>query len=646
MSRKVKLLSRVEGNWSSGTAKPVDNDPDNSFIKTMEVKEFHKPPKAVANVGVGINCVDKTVKGDFILSNGQSLDIDSAELEAMLLRIGDMEISADIVVENKDGCFCGDGILFTPENEVDEMSQSDIKLKKWWKNKEKRYKPVIKPLLKQERTLKVVQGLISLECDEATVDIEDVKCSIEKPSFADVKNKKILLRFEEGETERFKKIVAMHEASHLSQTPDPTDLTWEDQSFIANNKILINILEDSRVNRYLSLKYKSLIRYFASEIEDTDNFLLSASLGDLLNIPVNPVINPEIQFLEDYVEDIRKMITFKDVLSLARKIIEDQELQDSEPSQGSDDAGDNSPDDDSGVNGASDTSGDSQNDSAFEKRIEDKIGKQLEDYIDNISDSKLKQVFKPDDMSGNGFLGFDGEKTLPIHKEDVFLGDSPLESGYIEKIKPQIMNKLRKLIDHRNTREGKLGKLNISRLMNDGKVFHRRTSNRQGRKAYIVLDGSGSMNSHSRKWQKTLSKSLVKSLMDLSVDCRLFIHSGDSIKFIYDEISYEDIDRTHSHIYTLDGSMLEALFTREINFTEKPIIFYFSDGHIPAQYPHEQERLLNKYLSIGANMGVPVFGIGLNATGVKLFEHYYIVKDVKDFQGVLDSIGDELRFYL
>ena len=132
----------------------------------------------------------------------------------------------------------------------------------------------------QMRDLRVLQALAVSEYEDSLVIVEEDEANPQ--NYCTLDNGFIHLSFTSKDSEKFKKMVAMHEASHLSITPLIDTLNGSDQKFVRENKTLINILEDMRVNRYLCLKYPGMPRYFDSELEESGNTFTMITMGDLI----------------------------------------------------------------------------------------------------------------------------------------------------------------------------------------------------------------------------------------------------------------------------------------------------------------------------------------------------------------------------
>lgn len=506
-------------------------------------------------------------------------------------------------------------------------------LGEFWKNKTERFNTVSinqinKPLFQSRRGARELQALCYSENRDSLVILKE---NVTNPkNFTDIITGYIYLNFTRNDSKRFRKIVAMHEASHLSITPSPDQLSNEDAEFMLKYPKLMNVLEDCRVNRYLTIKYPGMGRYFREEFVKTDSDFIGVAIGDL--IQMEPTIDDKthevIVTMDQYKDEIRDCVTYEDVMAVGRKMVEELDQDGKgEGEDGDDDCDEEDGDGQGGCNSAQD----------------------LEDGLDNVSDDdRTKRLFDTDD---------DPRRTSrhqpdTVSKIEIIKKDKDFFLGKEEKTTTTRLSKnLTKLLTveptgARRTREGKLGKFDPIKFYTDKSIFKRVSYKRTVPTAYIVLDGSGSMWQESRYWQKSLTQSLVKLFKDIGVDYKIFIHSGDTGKFYYSEINDTDIPKTSAYCYTLDGSMLEALFEYEVDIRKKGVVFYFSDGQIPAQYPSVQVPLVEKYNRIAEMNNIPIFGVGLDSTGVEMFKHWYIVKDKKDFSRILERIGKKLQIYM
>lgn len=521
------------------------------------------------------------------------------------------------------------------ENQIKKRILAEENLRKWWDEELNNYSPISAPILRQRRDSHILQTLASSEFYDATVVCRMGVDPKEAVNYSIPGTNYVYLNFLKTDTERYKKIVVLHEACHLSRTPSVEELLPEDGVFVKNNKLLVNVLEDVRINRYICLKYPGMTRYFDSELGDTQSEFIGLSIGDLVGKELTDV-DKTLKIFFDRKEEIRNCVTFDDVLDVARDIVKEGES----PKQNY-----------SWLRGdESFTPGEPiQLSGGLTDEVISEIEKSLSDTrVSRLINMRRQQVYEKKDV--------DKKFDIKISKKekDFFLGST---DGYkttsLSKHKIKLLS--RNYEGWKRTREGRLSKINLSKLHTDNRVFKRRYVNKFPPKVYIVLDGSGSMGKISRSWQKGLSLSLTNLFNQLKIEYQIFIHSGchktnkerESVcEFCYSEISEENIEKTKSFLYTLDGSMLKALFDKEVDKKRKGIVFYFSDGDIPAQFPEVQVPLVQKYDRIAEQLGIPIFGIGLNATGVDLFKHYYIVKDSDDFDKVLEDIGDKINYYL
>jgi hypothetical protein len=505
----------------------------------------------------------------------------------------------------------------------------------WWKKSVKNFVPVRTQLFEQRRGPRVLQSLAVSEYEKSLVITRMGVDKDEALNYSQPGTGYIYLNFTDNDTENFKKMVAMHEASHLTLTPGPNELTSDVLDFVQSYKLLVNLLEDVRCNRYLCLKYPGMLRYFEAELATENHQIMTLSIGDLVGKELSDDEVPDgFEPFFDLKDDIRACTSFSDVIEIAKKLVDENQKQQQEDGDGYGQDGD----------------GDSQaatyiinNNCGLTDKQKDGLSKASKE---NEKTARLMNT-KRDEEEKSGIINVVHGDKVSIYKKDksMFLGQ-PDSFSKATMSKHTMKMLMRDYSGWKNTREGRLNKINLSKLYSNGNMFRRRYFNRTMPKAYIVLDGSGSMYGESRSWQKGLTLGLISLFKELNVDSRVFIHSGDTGSFYYSELDEKDIKEAGAYCYTLDGSMLEALFENEIDPKERAIIFYFSDGQIPAQYPEIQVPLVEKYNMIAEKRGTPIFGIGLGVPGVDYFTHWHVVKGKGDFQKTLERIGKQLGKYM
>lgn len=496
-----------------------------------------------------------------------------------------------------------------------------------------------RPIFNQIRSLRVLQALAMSEADNALVVLKENEAN--PRNYCTPDNGYIHASFGRKDPEKYKKMVIMHESGHLTVTPITNELPSEDSHFVREHKQLVNILEDVRVNRYLCLKYPGITRYFDSELSDSDNPFLNLCLGDLIG--EKDLTDMDVSFLPflKYQDEIRACVTFDDILAVARKIVDFLQLP---PEEQKGEAGDGQGDGDQCDVDFEPGDGDEAPEGSKQVTEED-----IKNYLRKLNqeDSKAARLFDSEEEQVHERTRSDDEGELKITKKDkeMFLGQGDeYETFSLSKHLIKMMQK--EFTGWRSTREGRLDKINLTKLYTDNKVFKRRNVKKTPPKAYVVLDGSGSMWGASRSWQKSLATSLTKLFKQVGIDCRIFIHSGTTGEFLYSEIKATDIPQTGSYCYTLDGSMLQALFEYEIPYNQKALVFYFSDGGIAAQYRSIQVPLLEKYTQMAEKRGAPVFGIGIETADVDVFRHWYVLQNPRDLPLVLERIGNLVSKYL
>lgn len=510
----------------------------------------------------------------------------------------------------------------------------------WWKKSVKNFVPVRTQLFEQRRGPRVLQSLAVSEYEKSLVITRMGVDKDEALNYSQPDTGYIYLNFTYDDTENFKKMVAMHEASHLTLTPNSKEMTPDVLEFVQSYRLLINLLEDVRCNRYLCLKYPGMLRYFEAELSTENHQLMTLSIGDLVGQELADNEIPKgFEPFFDLKDEIRECTSFSDVIKVAKKLIDENKQQQQEDARcdGGGSCGDGDGNEEQEAEYVVDYNGgltEKQREGLSKaSRDNEKTARLLSTHRDNEQESGIINV-----VNGNMVQIFKKDKSMFLGQPDSFV------KATMSKHTMKML--MRDYSGWKNTREGRLNKINLSKLYSNGNMFRRRYFNKTMPKAYIVLDGSGSMYGESRSWQKGLTLGLLSLFKELNVDSRVFIHSGDPGKFYYSELQENDIKETGAYCYTLDGSMLEALFENEIDPKERAIIFYFSDGQIPAQDPEIQVPLVEKYNMIAEKRGTPIFGIGLGVPSVDYFTHWHVVKGKSDFQKTLEKIGKQLWKYI
>lgn len=549
-----------------------------------------------------------------------------------------------------------------------EQSKKIEKLKgidTWWKDKRKEFKPIIKPTFSYDRDETALEGLARSENPQARVRIKSGGLSS-----SNLVTGLIELSPKDLTTERFKKIVTLHEAAHLSISPFYKTLSEKDQVFFENNHMLINILEDVRVNRYLCLGNDGIGRYFKEELESCWNGVFEVIIGDLIKTESDKISYEDemAKFLKTYQEEVRELITFDDVMALARKIHKDfdpcdvcansttkkkgkegleKELSSGESGEEEcDGCGCSGPEDEDG-------SGAKEKIAKFLDGLAEGCEtckgdqKTLEEVLEDASmDPKLKRFLNKDSL----ILTNDEDNTIKISRvlkpKEYFLRNTPrnyrtvkLNKAAIEKLKKNIINRWK-------TKNGRLGKIDASKMITDSKIFHRKINGDDYPTIYMVLDCSGSMGESSLSWQTNLVMSVVDLCKQLGLNSRIFVHSGEKGTLHYSEIDRVDVPYVRAKSYNLDGSMLETLLTDEIKKSEKSIVFYFSDGGLPAEHSATEGEKIKKYLTFAKHRKIPIFGVGLGTPDVRIFDNWYQVRSVDQFNDAFIQMGRFMKRYI
>lgn len=490
------------------------------------------------------------------------------------------------------------------EKRLHKVKDGNPAWKKWWEKQQAQFKPQIAPLFKIERGFRELQALALSENDGAIVQLNP--SSGQGQNRSNVKTGEIELTFAPSDSDRLKKIITMHEAAHLTITPITEELPRADKAFVEKKQKLVNFIEDTRINRYIVFKYRGIARYFESELKEENNPFVDMSVGDLIDYKMDPELFEQYKQqykLLKYTDEIRACVTFKDVIELAKKIdIEDPSAADQIPNLGD-------------------------------------MERVMGGNCDNAP------IFQDDDTQ------IDTKRQVP--KDRFLTSYDHVSTVRIDRNLEKLL--LKKVGQKYRTREGKLGKIDPVRMLTDQQIFERKRSEKTMPHIYIVLDGSGSMTwpvdgmfgrGETRKeWQKQLAISLLDVFEKMDLDYTVVTHSGDNGEFWWTRLEKNEISYLDGINYTLDGYMLETLFEDVMPSNQKAIVFYFSDGEIPAQDGKNQAALTYKYNLLAQKKNIPIFGIGLQSPGVQLFKHWHVVHTNDDFKKVLNQIARQIRNY-
>lgn len=192
---------------------------------------------------------------------------------------------------------------------------------------------------------------------------------------------------------------------------------------------------------------------------------------------------------------------------------------------------------------------------------------------------------------------------------------------------------------HRRTRDGRLGKIDPVRKMTEGRIFHRKITKNQNPHFYFVLDCSGSMGSTSLKWQSTIAMTMLKLLKQAGIKHTILAHSGSGNEFWYAEMDEKDLNYMKSRHYNLDGTMLNTIFEEYIDLDEKSVIFYISDGGLPAEYSSIEAPLILRNMQRARKLDVPIIGIGLYTSDVKIFDEWFQITDNEELEEGIKKMG-------
>lgn len=191
----------------------------------------------------------------------------------------------------------------------------------WWDKASIEARPIMTPTLKIDRDYKSLQMLALSENERSMIALESHKVGT---SGANLKTGAIYLALG-GVTNDFKKIVTMHEAGHLSITPQMEEMTKEDRKVLKEHHLLVNAVEDVRVNRYLCLKYDGLLRYFKEELTNEKDFSMQLCVGDLIGdeveYPAEYKNAPLIKMFLKHLRQIRGCKSFEDVIDTVKLLV-------------------------------------------------------------------------------------------------------------------------------------------------------------------------------------------------------------------------------------------------------------------------------------------------------------------------------------
>lgn len=191
----------------------------------------------------------------------------------------------------------------------------------------------------------------------------------------------------------------------------------------------------------------------------------------------------------------------------------------------------------------------------------------------------------------------------------------------------------------KKTRDGRLGKIDPVRKMSDGRLFQRRTHKKKDPHFHFVLDCSGSMGYDSLNWQSTIVKAMVRLLREAGIKYSLYAHSGTGKEFWYGEIEEKHLDNIVAHHYNLDGTMLDVLFNQHIKNDENSVVFYMSDGGLPAEFSFIEGQLIMKNMNRARKNNVPIIGIGLRTSDVEIFDEWHQIKNIDQMGELIEKMG-------
>lgn len=416
-----------------------------------------------------------------------------------------------------------------------------------------------------------------------------------------------------------RKSATLHAAAHVSITPSPDDLNTEETNLYDKGQQVADLIEDVRVNRYLCYKYPGVMRYIK---EDEQKIMTDMALGDF---------DEEVQLPDEIYkaggklgnvicemkEEIRGCETYKEVLDVTEEILK-------RVKQNCDDCNCRTP--------------------TPQELVNELLG------IDEEEDTPRERIRKK--------LNWGEGTEIPI--TDWNMGEGRKECEIVEKEKeeffgmPQLVNPMpldRGLLKYlqktipksRRTRDGKLGKFDPVRFITDNKIFSRNTVKRKPPHFYFILDCSGSMDESSMQWLKNMTKTTINLLKSADIKFSLIAHSGEGDEMWYTEIEENDLYKLKPMHYNLDGSMLKTLFENFLDREENNVVFYFSDGGLPAEFPEFEYPLLLKYLGKAKSMNIPVLGIGLRTQEVTVFDDWYVVNNDVDLADAIRKMNSKIR---
>ena len=276
----------------------------------------------------------------------------------------------------------------------------------------------------------------------------------------DVKNRVLILPIYKKDIspEVYDTFVA-HEVGHALYSPNREDLFKDKKLFR-----YVNLVEDIRIERMIKAKFPGLVKSFYSGYQQlqNDNFfgvspeeIKDLCFGDRLNL--NAKIGSDGHFNEveeKLAEKARKVITFDDVMDIAREIMayDDEQKEEEEEQKGYDEEGQEGDEEQEGGSGAGEGNNDSESegedqDGKSEGENDNEGGNHKPSKNGKSSDNK-NQTSKPSKEDSNE-SNEDGGKAKNERKEMItdeaaednygdFLDDKAIEAGYYDMANIQI----------------------------------------------------------------------------------------------------------------------------------------------------------------------------------------------------------------
>jgi hypothetical protein len=417
-----------------------------------------------------------------------------------------------------------------------------------------------------------------------------------------------------------RKSATLHASAHMTITPKGSELNKEEKQSYFRTRQIADLVEDIRVNRYLCYKYPGLLRYIK---EDKQEIMKDLSIGDFdeeCKVEEEKYTEGGMLggILYEMKDEVRHCETYSEVLKVAEKINKELEEESKKrkckcptPSQA--------------VSELLKLSEDSSPKERVQKTVNfgerSGIRQPLNDWHESEGSNQCKVVEKP------------AEYFLADYADDV--ETYPLNKGIVRLLQKNIPLR-------RKTRDGRLNKIDPVRMITDQKIFTRNTHQKKPPHFYFILDCSGSMGAEKLKWLKTITQTIINLIKSADMKYTLIAHSGSGNEFHYAEIKERQLKYLTAKRYNLDGSMLQTLFSKFINDNENNIVFYLSDGGLPAEFPEYEAPLIVKNIAKAQSMKIPILGIGIGTQQVKVFNDWYVINGPESLNGAIKKMSNKI----